>query len=124
MQVIATFFPKVPGCDREPRLATAGLSAGAAVGISVTIFLVSFSAGALLTTLITYCCCARREKSSGQPHLTPSHSHQPAPVYDEVGAGVERECCIWSSGQITGDEAESFIWSCEALRSNVLTGVF
>ena len=87
MQVIATFFPIDPGCDREPQLATAGLSAGAAVGISVTIFLVSFSAGALLTALITYCCCARREKSSGHPHLTPSHSHQPAPVYDEVGAG-------------------------------------
>ena len=86
MQVFATFFPIDPGCDREPQLATAGLSAGAAVGISVTIFLVSFSAGALLAALITYY-CVRREKSSGQPHLTPSHSHQPAPVYDEVGAG-------------------------------------
>ena len=39
-------------------------------------------------------------------------------------AGVEREYCIWSSGQITGDEAESFIRSCETLKSNVLTGVF
>ena len=30
-------------------------------------------------------------------------------------AGVEREYCIRSSGQ-TGDEAESFIWSCETLK--------
>ena len=30
--------------------------------------------------------------------------------------GVERECCIWSSGQ-TGDETESLIWSCAALVS-------
>ena len=79
-------MPIDPGCDTEPQSATAGLSAVAAVGISVTIFLVSFSAGALLTAVITYC-CVRREKSSGQPHPTPSQSHQPTPLYDEVGAG-------------------------------------
>ena len=47
----------------------------------------SFSAGAFLTALITYCCVRGRAESSGQPHLTLSESHQPAPVYDEVGAG-------------------------------------
>ena len=58
------------------------------MGISITVFLVSFSAGAVLAALITYCCCVRkREKSSGQPHLTPSEGAQPAPVYDEVVAG-------------------------------------
>ena len=73
----------------DPEPATAGLSAGAAVGISITIFLVSFSAGAMLATLITYCCCVRRRtgKSSGQQHLPPSEGPQPAPVYDEVVAG-------------------------------------
>ena len=65
----------------------AGLSAGAVVGISITIFLVSFSAGAMLAALITYCCVRRREKSSSKPHLTASEDLQPAPVYDEVGSG-------------------------------------
>ena len=78
--------PATTGSVPEP--ATAGLSAGAAVGISITIFLVSFSAGALLAALITYCCVrVRRGKSSGQPHLPPSEGPQPTPVYDEVGAG-------------------------------------
>ena len=74
---------------QEP--ATAVLSAGTVVGISITIFLVSFSAGVLLAALITYCCCMRgrgkRGKSSGQPHLSSSEGAQPAPVYDEVVAG-------------------------------------
>ena len=75
--------PATTGSVPEP-----GLSAGAAVGISITIFLVSFSAGALLAALITYYCVrVRRGKSSGQPHLPPSEGLQPAPVYDEVGAG-------------------------------------
>ena len=49
-------------------------SAGVVVGISITIFLVSFSVGALLALLVTYCCCVRGigENSSGQPHLSPS----------------------------------------------------
>ena len=76
-----------PDISTDPEPATAGLSAGAAVGISITIFLVSFSAGALLATLITYCCCVRRGKSSGQPHLPRLEGAQPAPLYDEVGAG-------------------------------------
>ena len=50
-------------------------------------YLVSFSAGILLATLIIFCCVRRRGKSSGQPHLTPSEDPQPAAVYDEVGAG-------------------------------------
>ena len=68
-----------------PEPAICGLSPGAAVGISITIFLVSFSAGAVLAALITYCCMRRRGKSSGQPHLSPSEGPLPAPVYDEVG---------------------------------------
>ena len=85
-QVITAFLPIDPGCEPEPQSAAAGLSAGAAVGISITIFLVSFSTGVMLATLITYC-CVRRGNSSGQPQLTPSEGPQPAPVYDEVGAG-------------------------------------
>ena len=63
------------------------LNAGTVAGISITVFLVSFSAGAVLAALITYCCVRRRGKSSGQPHLTPSEGAQPAPVYDEVVPG-------------------------------------
>ena len=76
--------PATTGSVPEP--ATAGLSPGAVVGVSITIFVVSFSAGALLATLITYCCCVRKKgKSSGHRHTTPSEGPQPAPVYDEVG---------------------------------------
>ena len=64
------------------------ISVGAAVAISVVLSsLVSFSAGALLATLLTYCCCVRREKSSGQLHPSPSEGPQPAPLYNEVVAG-------------------------------------
>ena len=71
-----------------PEPTTCSLGDGAVVGISVTIFLVSFSVGALLAAVITYCCCVRRrEKSSGQPHPSPSEGPQPAPLYDEVIAG-------------------------------------
>ena len=65
------------------------VSVGAAVAISVVLSsLVSFSAGALLAVLLTYCCCVRRRgKSSGQPHLSSSEGSQPAPVYEEVRAG-------------------------------------
>ena len=79
--------PVTTGSVPEP--ATCGFSAGTVVGISITIFLVSFSAGAVLAALITYCCCVmgKRGKSSGQPHFSPSEAHHPAPVYDEVGAG-------------------------------------
>ena len=70
---------------QEP--ATPGLSAGTVVGISIAIFMVSFSAGVLLATLIIFCCRVRgRGKNSGQPHLTHSENPQPTPVYDEVGA--------------------------------------
>ena len=64
------------------------ISVGAAVAISVVVSsLVSFSAGALLAALITYCCVKKRGKSSGQSHPSPSEGPQPAPVYDEVVAG-------------------------------------
>ena len=77
----------------DPRLATNCLSAGTVVGISITIFLVSFSAGILLTALITYCCCVREigESSSGQAHLSPSESPVETlemkgnPSYSDVG---------------------------------------
>ena len=75
----------IPTTDPQP--ATACLSPGTVVGISITIFLVSFSAGVMLAALITYWCVRRRGKSSGQQHLPPSEEPQPAPVYDEVGAG-------------------------------------
>jgi len=62
-----------------------GLSPGTVVGISITIFLVSFSAGILLATLITYCCGRRkRKKSNEQQELSSSENPQPAPVYAEV----------------------------------------
>ena len=72
----------IPPTDLEP--ATACLGPGAAVGISVTIFLVSFSAGALLATLITYCCCVR---GKGESSGLGSGDLQSATVYDEVGTG-------------------------------------
>ena len=68
-----------------PESTTCGLIAGTVVGMSITIFLMSFSVGALLAALLTYCCCVRKEKSSGQSHSSPSEGPQPAPVYDEVG---------------------------------------
>ena len=72
--------------DQEP--ATRGQSAGIVVGISIAIFMMSFSAGVLLATLIMFCCRVRgRGKNSEQPHLTSSEDPQPTPVYDEVGAG-------------------------------------
>ena len=71
--------------DSQP--VAACLNAGTIVGISIAIFLVSFSAGALLAALLTYCYCVRRGKSSGQPHPSSSEGPQPAPLYDEVGAG-------------------------------------
>ena len=70
---------------QEP--ATAGLTAGTVFALSIAIFLVSFSAGVLLATLIIFCCVRKRGKSSGEQHLPPSEDPQPAPVYDEVGAG-------------------------------------
>ena len=65
-------------------LMAAGLSAGAVVGISITIFLVSFSAGAMLATLIIYCCGRGKRKKSHQQEHSSSESPQPAPVYAEV----------------------------------------
>ena len=71
-----------------PEPTTCSLGDGAVVGISITIFLVSFSAGALLAALITYCCCVRRrQKRCGQPQPSPLESPHPAPLYDEVVAG-------------------------------------
>ena len=68
-----------------PEPTTCSLGDGAVVGISITIFLVSFSVGALLAAFISYCCCVRR--SRGQPHPSPLESPQPVPVYDKVVAG-------------------------------------
>ena len=76
-----------PDISTDPEPATAGLTADTVLALSIAIFLVSFSAGLLLTTLITYCCVRRRGKTIGQQHLPPSEGAQPAPVYDEVGAG-------------------------------------
>ena len=87
VQVYTAFLPIDPECEPEPQSDTCGLSAGTVVGISITIFLVSFSAGAMLAALITYCCVRERGKSSGQHHLSPTEDPHPAPVYDEVGAG-------------------------------------
>jgi len=78
--------PSTAGSTPEPT--TCSLGDGTVVGISITIFLVSFSAGALLAALIGYCCYVRRRgKSSEQPCLPPSEGLQPAPLYDEVVAG-------------------------------------
>ena len=72
--------------DQEP--ATAGLSVNTVVGISIIIFLVSFSVGVLLATLIFICCCVSgRGKNSGQPQVSSSEDPHPAPLYDEVVAG-------------------------------------
>ena len=62
-------------------------SGGATVAISIV--LSSLSVGVLLAAFLTYCCCVRkrRGKSNGQAHLTSSGDTQPAPAYDEVGAG-------------------------------------
>jgi len=60
----------------------AGLGAGAVVGISITIFLLSFTVGTLLATFI--CGLRWRGKSSGQPHTSPSEGPQPGPVYEVV----------------------------------------
>ena len=77
-----------PDISTDPEPATVGLTADTVVALSIAVFLVSFSAGALLATLIIFCCVrGRRGKSSGQQHLPPSEGLQPIPVYDEVGAG-------------------------------------
>jgi len=61
---------------------TVGLGAGAVVGVSITIFLLSFTFGALLAAFI--CGLRWRGKSSGQPHTSPSEGPQPGPVYEVV----------------------------------------
>ena len=83
-------FSYLTSVDLHPALATAGLSAGAVVGISITIFLMS-SAISLLAALTTYCCMKSRGKSVEQPHISPSEGVQIVPVYDEVVAGPVNE---------------------------------
>ena len=61
---------------------TAGLGAGAVVGVSITIFLLSFIVGTLLAALI--CGLRWRGKSSGQHHTSSSEGPQPGPVYEMV----------------------------------------
>ena len=88
MPTHANTDPQPSTTASAPEPTTCSLGDGAVVGISVTIFLVSFSVGALLAAVITYCCCVRkRQKSSGQPHPSPLESPHPAPLHDEVVAG-------------------------------------
>ena len=61
---------------------TVGLGAGAVVGVSITIFLLSFTFGVLLAAVI--CGLRWRGKTSGHPHTSPSEGPQPAPVYEVV----------------------------------------
>jgi len=61
---------------------TAGLGAGGVVGVSITIFLLSFAVGALLAAFI--CGLRWRGKTSRQPHISPSEVPQPGPVYEVV----------------------------------------
>ena len=88
MPTHANTDPQPSTTASAPEPTTCSLGDGAVVGISVTIFLVSFSVGALLAALLTYSCCVRkRQKSSGQPHPSPLESPHPAPLYDKVVAG-------------------------------------
>ena len=67
-------------------------SGGISAGTVVAIFIVSFSAGALLTALITYCCHmkekGKKKRSNEQREPSSSESPQPAPVYAEVVAST------------------------------------
>ena len=89
------------------------LSAGTVVGISITILLVSFSAGVLLTAIITYCCWVRSGKSSWQTHISPSEG----PMCDEVGQDQDQyawdkgESRIWDGSRQAGDEGGSYVCS-------------
>ena len=88
MPTHASTDPQPSTTSSAPEPTTCSLGDGAVVGISITILLVSFSAGALLASLITYCCCVRRrQKSSRQPHPSPLESPHPAPLFDEVVGG-------------------------------------
>ena len=68
----------------ESELASACLTAGTVVGISITILLVSFFAGVMLAVLITCYCMREKEKSSKQTDLPTSEPLQTVPVYAEV----------------------------------------
>ena len=92
----------------DPGLATTVncLSAGAAVGISITIFLLSFSAGVTLALLVTYCCCVRGigESSSVQPCTpfllrgTSGHSrNEGESLICSCGTLASLDCCNDSS---------------------------
>ena len=86
-------------------IAISSLSAGTVVGISITILLESFSAGVLLTAIITYCCWVRSGKSSWQTHISPSEG----PMCDEVGQDQDQyawdkgESRIWDGSRQAGD---------------------
>ena len=67
----------------DSEIVTACLTTGAVVGISITVPLVSFFAGAMLAVLIT-CYCMRGKNSSKQTDLPTSELLQTAPVYAEV----------------------------------------
>ena len=88
--MLLRFFLPIHSVDPHPARATAGLSAGAVVGISVTIFLMS-SAISLLAALTTCCYMKSRGKSVEQQHISPSEGAQTVPVYDEVVAGPVNE---------------------------------
>jgi len=61
---------------------TVGLGAGAVVGVSITIFLLSFTVGTLLAAFI--CGLRWRGKTSRKPHTSPSEGPQSSPVYEVV----------------------------------------
>ena len=85
-------FMLTESVDPDPASAIGDLSAGGVVGISASVFLVSFSAGVVLAALITYCCCViGRGKNRKQSHLSSSEGAQTVPVYDEVRAGPVNE---------------------------------
>ena len=68
----------------DSEIVTACVTAGAVVGISITILLVSFFAGAMLGVLITCYCMRGKVKSSKQTDFPTSELVQTAPVYAEV----------------------------------------
>ena len=67
MKTLMVFHMPTDPISTDPGLATTVncLTAGTVVGISITIFLVSFSVGVLLGALIIFCCMR-----SGQSHLS------------------------------------------------------
>ena len=71
----------------DPGTAAVGSSNGIAIGVSVSVtFVVSFSMGMLVASVLCY--ISRRSKESS--HNSSSHA-EPATVYDEVGSTKKRD---------------------------------